>query len=256
MNFHIITIFPEMFNSYLNESILGRAQKDGKIKIDIYNLRDYADQNDKRRTVDDTPYGGGPGMVMMVEPIFKCVEAIKSKVRGEQSPASRVKRSEREAGLLAKPKLENKKKVNILILLTSAKGGLYNQQKAEKIKNNYTDVIIICGRYEGVDERVAKFIADEEISVGEYILTGGELPAMIIVDSVTRLIDGVLGNEESLKSESYNTDKNKRLAPNDKKYDYPVYTKPAEFNGWKVPEVLLSGNHQEIEKWRENHHGN
>ncbi len=229
MNFHIITIFPEMFASYFNESILGRAQKEGRIKINIYNLRDYADQKDKRRTVDDTPYGGGPGMVMMIKPIFKCVEEIRTKCQMSDA------------------------KCQILILLTSAKGALYNQEKAEKIKDNYTDVIIICGRYEGVDERVAEFIADEEVSIGEYILTGGELPAMVIVDSVTRLIDGVLGNEESLKSESYNTEKNKCLASINKKYDYPVYTKPAEFNGWKVPEVLLGGNHQEIKKWRESH---
>jgi len=230
MEFHIITIFPEMFDSYFKESILGRAQKEERVEINIYNLRDYADQNDKRRTVDDTPYGGGPGMVMKVEPIFKCVEEIKLKVQSQKS------------------KVKNK----ILVLLTSAKGELYNQQKAEKIKDEYTDVIIICGRYEGVDERVAEFIADEEVSVGQYVLTGGELPAMIIVDSVTRLIDGVLGNKESLASESYDTEKNKCMANNSKeiKYDYPVYSKPAEFNGWKVPEVLLSGNHGEIEKWR------
>ncbi len=231
MNFHIITIFPDMFDSYLNESILGRAQKEDKIKVNIYNLRDYADQKDKRRTVDDTPYGGGPGMVMMIEPIFKCVEEIKSKVKSKKS------------------KVEGK----LLILLTSAKGELYNQRKAEKIKNDYTDVIIICGRYEGVDERVAEFIADEEISIGEYILTGGELPAMIIVDSVARLIDGVLGNKESLESESHNAEKNKCISSKDKKYDYPVYTKPADFKNWQVPEILLSGNHQEIEKWRGNH---
>ncbi len=228
MNFHIITIFPEMFGSYLNESILGRAQKEDKIKVNIYNLRDYADQKDKRRTVDDTPYGGGPGMVMMVEPIFECVEEVKSKVKSQKS----------------------KVKSRLLILLTSAKGDLYNQRKAEKIKNDYTDVIIICGRYEGVDERAAEFIADEEVSIGEYILTGGELPAMIIVDSVARLIDGVLGNKESLESESHNTEKNKCISSDGKKYDYPVYTKPADFKNWQVPEVLLSGNHQEIEKWR------
>ncbi len=230
-----------MFSSYFNESILGRAQKEDKIKVNIYNLRDYADQKDKRRTVDDTPYGGGPGMVMMVEPIFKCVEEIKSKVesRSHFAKASRDKKS----------KVEGK----LLILLTSAKGELYNQQKAEKIKNNYTDVIIICGRYEGVDERVAEFIADEEVSIGEYILTGGELPAMIIVDSVARLIDGVLGNKESLESESHNTEKNKCISSKDKKYDYPVYTKPADFKNWQVPEVLLSGDHQEIEKWRARH---
>jgi tRNA (guanine37-N1)-methyltransferase len=223
MNFHIVTIFPEMFNSYLDESILGRAQKENKIKINIYDLRDYADKNDKRRTVDDTPYGGGPGMVMKVEPIFKCVEKIKNEIKNEDI---------------------NKK---ILILLTSAKGEVYNQQKAEAIKNDYTDVIIICGRYEGVDERVAEFIADEEISIGRYVLTGGELPAMIIVDSVTRLLEGVLGNEESLLSESHNVESDIQGEDN---FDYPVYTRPIEFNGWEVPEVLLSGNHKKIEEWR------
>ena len=224
MNFHIVTIFPEMFNSYFDESILSRAQKEGKIRINIYNLRDYADQNDKRRTVDDTPCGGGPGMVMKVEPIFKCVEKIRSEIKNT----------------------ENGKK--ILILLTSAKGELYSQQRAEKIKSDYTDVVVICGRYEGVDERVAEFIADEEVSIGKYILTGGELPAMVIIDSVTRLMDGVLGNKESLVSESYNTVKNNNN-DNDN-FDYPVYTRPTEFNGWKVPDVLLGGNHKEIENWR------
>jgi tRNA (guanine37-N1)-methyltransferase len=223
MNFHIITIFPEMFDSYFNESILGRAQKENKININIYNLRDYADPRDKRRTIDDTPYGGGPGMVMMVEPIFKCVENIKAKI---------------------------KNKSGLLILLTSAKGKLYDQQKAEKIKQKYTDVIIICGRYEGVDERVAKFIADEEVSIGRYVLTGGELPAMIIVDSITRLLEGVLGNKESLLSESYQLIKEGEKCGQEM-YDYPVYTKPAEFNNWKVPEVLQSGNHREIAKWRQ-----
>ncbi len=252
MNFHIITIFPEMFDSYFNESILGRAQKEKKVEINVYNLRDYADQDDKRRTVDDTPYGGGPGMVMKVEPIFKCVEEIKSSCFAKASQDKKVVRPRwTSRGLKSH---ESKVKSRLLILLTSAKGGLYNQQKAEKIKDEYTDVIIICGRYEGIDERVAEFIADEEVSVGQYILTGGELPAMIIVDSVTRLIDGVLGNKESLESESYNTEKDKHTTIGDKeiKYDYPVYTKPVDFNGWKVPEVLLSGNHKEIEKWRKN----
>ena len=180
MNFHIITIFPEMFDSYFSESILGRAQKDDKVKIKVYNLRDYAEKGDERRGVDDTPCGGGPGMVMKVEPIFRCVESIKVECQ------------------------KSNVKSQLLVLLTSAKGNLYNQQKAEKIKNDYTDVIIICGRYEGVDERVTEYIADEEISIGQYVLTGGELPAMVIVDSVTRLLDGVLGNKESLASESYN----------------------------------------------------
>ena len=224
MNFHIITIFPEMFDSYFSESILGRAQKDDKVKIKVYNLRDYAEKGDERRGVDDTPCGGGPGMVMKVEPIFRCVESIKVECQ------------------------KSNVKSQLLVLLTSAKGNLYNQQKAEKIKNDYTDVIIICGRYEGVDERVTEYIADEEISIGQYVLTGGELPAMVIVDSVTRLLDGVLGNKESLASESYNMKNNTERENN---FDYPVYTRPVEFNEWKVPEVLLGGNHKRIEEWRQ-----
>lgn len=223
MNFHIITIFPEMFNSYFDKSILGRAQLERKIKIKTYDLRDYADKDDKRRTVDDTSCGGGPGMVMKVEPIFRCVENIKVECQ------------------------KSNVKSQLLVLLTSAKGKMYNQQKAEEIKSNYTDVIIICGRYEGVDERVAEYIVDEEVSVGQYVLTGGELPAMIIVDSVTRLLEGVLGNKESLVSESYNIKSDNK---GDSNFDYPVYTRPVEFNEWKVPEVLLGGNHEEIERWR------
>jgi tRNA (guanine37-N1)-methyltransferase len=213
LTFHLITIFPEIFNSYLDESILQRAQKDGKIAVKVYNLRDFA--HDKHKTVDDTAYGGGPGMVLKVEPIFKCVEHIKSKIKEQRSKCC--------------------------VILTSAKGREYSQAEAENL-NEYSDIIIICGRYEGVDERVAKHIADEEFSIGKYVLTGGELPALVIVDSVARLIEGVLGNKESLASESYNE-------PGAK--DYPVYSKPAEFNSWEVPEVLQSGNHGEIKKWRE-----
>ncbi len=228
MNFHIVTIFPKIFQSYFGESIIGRAREKGLVNIKIYDLRDFADKKDKRRTVDDTPYGGGPGMVLMVEPIYKCVRAIKAEIENRYQ------------------KGKAKTKPKILVLLTSAKGDLYNQAKAMKIKRSYTDVIIICGRYEGVDERVAKYIADEEISVGRYILTGGELPAMIIVDSVSRLVDGVLGNRESLTSESFGNGDNR----SDSDFDYPVYTRPAVFKGWKVPDVLLSGNHKKIEEWR------
>jgi len=211
MTFHLITIFPKIFDSYINESILARAQNEEKVKFEIYNLRDFT--SDKHKTVDDTPYGGGPGMVLKVEPIHECIKCIKSKVKSKK----------------------------IKIILTSAKGEEYTQAKAEDLKE-CTDIIIICGRYEGVDERVAEHIADEEISIGKYVLTGGELAAMIIADSVTRLLPGVLGNEESLESESHMIESQK---------DYPVYTRPDNLNDWKVPEVLLNGNHKEIEKWRE-----
>ncbi len=211
MTFHIITIFPEIFESYLNEGIIKQARKKEKINIKIYNLRDYT--KDKHRTVDDTPYGGGPGMVLKVNSIFRCVEDIKSKISED---------------------LEKTK-----IILFSAKGRKYSQSKA-KIFSSLKHLVLICGRYEGVDERVAEKIIDEEISIGDYILTGGEIPAMILTDSISRLIPGVLGNKKSLETETYNTEE----------IDYPVYTKPEIFNKWKVPDVLLSGNHEKIKEWR------
>lgn len=246
ITFHLITIFPEIFDSYLSEGILQRAQRDGKFGIKVYNLRDFA--QDKHRKVDDTPYGGGPGMVLKVEPIFRCLEHIEKKSNIKLLTTNR-----------SKDPNPNAQKAHII--LTSAKGKEYTQHKAEELKN-FTDIIVICGRYEGVDERVARHIADEEISIGRYVLTGGELPALVIVDSVARLLEGVLGNEESLSSESFSSPEfsnDKAKAPNklqitnrksQTEHDYPVYTKPAEFQGWKVPEILQSGNHGEIEKWR------
>jgi tRNA (guanine37-N1)-methyltransferase len=213
MKFHIITIFPTIFESYFNESIIKRAKEKGKIEIKIHNLRDYTE--DKHKTVDDTPYGGGPGMVLKVEPIFKCVEKIK--------------------------KDEIKKGETVKIFLTSAKGEEFSQNSAEEM-TTIDNIVIICGRYEGVDERIAQNVADKEISIGKYILTGGELPAMVIVDSVSRLLPGVLGNKESLVSESHSEED---------LFDYPVYTKPDSFNNWDVPAVLLSGHHKEIESWRQ-----
>lgn len=224
MKFDIITIFPEIFNSYFNESILARAQKEKLIDINIHNLRDFT--KDKHKTVDDTPYGGGAGMVMKVEPIFEAVEKIKK---------------------------ENRKSKTRVILF-SAKGKEYTQEDAERLRN-YDNLILVCGRYEGADERVAEHIADEELSVGKYVMTGGELPAMVVVDSITRLIPGVLGNPESLEEESFNPPASEssqlgKKIPNTR-LEYPQYTKPEEFNGWKIPDVLKSGNHAKIKKWRD-----
>lgn len=224
MNFHIITIFPKIFDSYFNESILKRAQKKKLINIKTYNLRDYT--TDKHKTVDDTPYGGGAGMILKVEPIYKCLQDIKSQISISNS--------------LQKFKSRNQKDRKNRIILFSAKGKRYTQTDAKRLAK-YENIIMICGRYEGVDERVAKHLADEEVSIGDFVLTGGEIPAMTIVDSVSRLIPGVLGKKESLAIESF--DKKGYL-------EYPQYTKPAEFQGWKVPRVLLSGNHKEIEAWR------
>ncbi|MDI6778131.1 MAG: tRNA (guanosine(37)-N1)-methyltransferase TrmD [Patescibacteria group bacterium] len=219
MTLHIITIFPKIFDSYFNESIVRRAWKNKLIDIKIHNLRDYT--NDKHKTVDDTPYGGGAGMVLKIEPIFDCLRFLNEKLKSKNEKFRKRTR----------------------IVLFSAKGKRYTQADAKRLAK-YENIIMICGRYEGVDERVAKYLADEEISIGEYILTGGEIPAMTVVDSVARLTPGVLGNKESSKDESFSK----------KGYlEHPQYTKPAEFKKMKVPEILLGGNHKEIEKWRRKH---
>ncbi len=220
--FDIITIFPEIFSSYFNESIIKRAQQKKLIKIKIHNLRQWS--KDKHKSVDDAPYGGGPGMVMMVEPIFKAVSALKKR-QGKDNVQGR----------------KNSKKRKTRVILFSAKGKQFTQADARRLAK-YDQIIMICGRYEGVDERVAEYIADEEISVGSFVLTGGEIPAMILVDAVSRMIPGVLGKKESLIQESFS----------EKGYlEYPQYTRPEEFHGWKVPSVLLSGNHKAIKDWRE-----
>src|SRR4030042_3109473 len=224
MVFNIITIFPKIFHSYFSESIVKRALKNGKISIKIHNLRDYT--TDKHRTVDDTPYGGGAGMVMKVEPIYDCLKAINFQFS--------------IFNFQTNSKFKIAKSKNTRIILFSAKGKRYIQSDAKRL-SIYKNLILICGRYEGVDERVAKYLADEEISIGDFVLTGGEIPAMIAVDSIARLLPGVLGIEYSAQYESFTK----------KGYlEYPHYTKPAEFRGWKVPEVLLSGNHEEVRRWR------
>lgn len=205
-HFYIISIFKDVFDSYLNTSLLKRAQAKKILKIDLIDLRDFA--CDKHKKVDDTPYGGGPGMVLKVEPIYLAVKSILKKVK-------------------------NKKKCHIILF--SYQGKKLNQKKVKNLAR-YDDFILICGRYEGVDERVNKFIADESISIGDYILSGGELPALVLIEAVSRYFKGFLGKYESLE---------------DKRGSYPVYTKPQVFNNWKVPKVLLSGNHQAIEKWRQ-----
>jgi len=216
MQFDLLTIFPESFESYFDASILKRAREDGKIRVETWNIRDFA--HDKHRTTDDTPYGGGAGMVMKPEPIFECVEAVLT-----EGDVSRERTR---------------------IVLFSAKGKLFTQADARRFAAEYDRMILICGRYEGVDERVAEHLADEELSVGEYVLTGGELPAMIITDAVARLVPGVLGNAESAVTESHSEAG---------VLESPQYTKPEEYRGYRVPEVLLSGHHAEIAKWRKEH---
>lgn len=211
MRISIVTIFPEAVRPYLDASILKRAQSVG-VKLDAVNLRDFA--TDKHKTTDDTPYGGGAGMVMKVEPFFRAVKKLK-------------------------PFWKHKK---TRVILTSASGRLFTQADAKRLAADYDHLIFLCGRYEGVDHRVEEYVADETFSVGEYVLTGGELPALSMTDAVVRLLPGVLGNEETLTDESHNE-------PG--QLEYPHYTKPETFHGWSVPDVLLSGNHKEIERWRE-----
>lgn len=205
-NFEVITLFPEFFNPYKKEGILKNACSKNIIGINVYNLRNFT--TDKRKTVDDKPFGGGVGMVMMIEPIFKAVEAIK------KNGKSRV-------------------------ILFSPRGKKYNQRIANRL-SKMDQIIMICGRYEGVDERVAKYIADEEISIGDYILMGGEIPAMIVIESVARLIPGVVGTDKFLKNRTKNVNA----------IEYPQFTRPSVYNNWSVPKVLLSGDHKKIEEWR------
>jgi len=208
IHFDIVTIFPEVISAYTNSSIIKRAQEKQLVKINIHNLRNWA--KDKHKSVDDKPYGGGPGMLMKIEPIFNCLKDLK--------------------------------KENSTVILTSPKGEKLTQNKLKELSSNTNaHYIILCGHYEGFDQRIHDYLVDYEYSIGDYVLSGGELPALVLVDGITRLIPGVLGNEESLISETFNND-----IP-----DYPQYTKPEEFNGWKVPDILLSGNHKEIKEWRE-----
>lgn len=205
MKIDILSLFPEVFTP-LSESIIKRASDKGLVKIAIHNLRDWS--NDNHRTVDSPPYGGGAGMVMRVDVIDRALEALRT--------------------------------VNSRVILMDTKGPVFNQAKAKSM-TSLEHIILICGHYEGLDHRVHEHLVDEVISIGEFVLTGGELPAMIVVDSVVRLLPGVLGNEESLLEESYDQ-------PG--KIEYPQYTRPEEYKGWKVPEILLSGHHANISKWR------
>jgi tRNA (guanine37-N1)-methyltransferase len=263
MTFHIITIFPKIFSSYFNESIIKRALDAGKIKIKIYDLRDWT--TDKHRTVDDTPYGGGAGMVMKVEPLYKALKAINFKFPNPNFSPSAKALGDRQA--ISNDSISKEPVFNFpnRVILTSAKGRKWSQQKAEEYKK-LDNLVIICGRYEGVDERILNFV-DEEISIGDYVLTGGEIPAMVMVDSISRLIPGVLGNAESLKEESHSIKfKDQKIETSHQalesntgseieNLEYPQYTRPEVFiddngNEYKVPEILLSGNHAAIEKWR------
>jgi tRNA (guanine37-N1)-methyltransferase len=209
MIFHVLTIFPEFFRGPFDFGVVGRAAGAGAITIRIHDLRNWT--YDRHRTVDDRPFGGGEGMVLKPEPLFEAVEAIWP----ERTPAKRV-------------------------ILLSAQGRLFTQVVATEL-SRADEILLVCGRYEGVDERVAEHLADDELSIGDYVLSGGELAAAVVIDGVARLVPGVLGNEVSAMAESFGSFGI---------LDCPQYTRPAEYRGWKVPDVLLGGHHERIRQWR------
>jgi len=208
MRFDVLTLFPDMFSGILNESIMKRACQNELVEVVLKNIRDYA--LDKHRSVDDNPYGGGPGMVMMCQPVFDAVEAVQK----ENGPADEI------------------------ILLTP-QGRRFDQNLARQLASK-NRLILIAGHYEGFDERIRQHLPTMEVSIGDYVLTGGELPAMVMIDAITRLLPGVLGHEDSSVEESFSSSL----------LEYPQYTRPAEYRSWCVPDVLISGHHEQIRKWR------
>lgn len=214
MRFDIMTLFPELVEGVLGESIIGRAQKAELISVVAHNIRDFA--NNKHRKVDDTIYGGGFGMLMMAPPVFDCYEFVKKQVASELGESAKTR-----------------------VIYMSPQGKVLTQRRAQELAE-YDSLIILCGHYEGIDSRVLEEIVDEEISIGDYVLTGGELPACVLVDCISRLREGVLADKKCYEDESISCGM----------LEYPQYTRPYEFHGKKVPDVLISGNHAEIDKWR------
>ena len=215
MTFHVLTIFPEFFQGPFEHGVIARGREAGRLEIRIHNLRDWT--HDRHKTVDDRPFGGGEGMLLKPEPVFAAVETIfPERARGERDPQRRV-------------------------ILLSAQGRKFDQPAARRL-TEAAELLLICGRYEGVDERVAEHLADEELTVGDYVLSGGELAAAVVIDVIARLLPGVLGNADSAVFESFEGESGV--------LDCPQYTRPAEFRGWRVPEILLGGNHEQIRRWR------
>ena len=209
-----MTLFPDLVGTVLGESIIGRAQSGGHISVNTYNIRDYSE--DKHRRVDDTPYGGGKGMLMAAPPIYNCYSAVEERIKNEE-----------------------KENFNQRVIYMSPKGKVLDQDMAKRL-SGYDGLVILCGHYEGVDHRIVEEIIDEEVSIGNYVLTGGEIPACILVDAVARLVPGVLAAPECYEEESISCGM----------LEYPQYTRPYEFHGRKVPDVLISGHHANIDKWR------
>jgi tRNA (guanine37-N1)-methyltransferase len=216
MQFEVFTLLPEVFPSYLETSIIKRARERGLIHVRVHNIRDYT--HDKHHMTDDTPYGGGGGMVMKPEPVFEAVESVLG-LNTEQTP----------------PELDS----NIPIILLTPQGRVFNQSIAQEL-SQHEHIVLLCGRYEGVDERIREHLVTDEISIGDYVLTGGELPALILIDAISRFLPDVLGDPTGAQDDSHAMGL----------LEYPHYTRPPEFRGWKIPDVLLSGAHAKIDKWR------
>ena len=223
MKFDVVTIFPRMVEGPLQEGIVARAIANGLIDVRVHDLRNFT--TDRHRVVDDVPFGGGPGMVLKPEPLFAAVERIREQRRAEADAGSVSRRRVGEGGA---------------VVLTSPDGERLTHEVAARL-STLDHVVILCGRYEGVDERVREHLATETISIGDYVLSGGELPALVIVDAVARLVPGVVGDEASVSGDTF---------ARDGLLDFPQYTRPAEFRGWSVPPVLLSGHHAAIDRWR------
>ncbi|NOH00658.1 MAG: tRNA (guanosine(37)-N1)-methyltransferase TrmD [Chloroflexi bacterium] len=234
MQFEVFTLLPEVFPAYLDTSIIKRARERGLIQVNVHNIRDYT--HDKHHTTDDTPYGGGGGMVMKPEPVFEAVETVLGlKDLTTENTESTEETKESSVGFV--PSVV--KSLNIPVILLTPQGRVFNQSIAREL-TRHPRIALLCGRYEGIDERICEHLVTDEISVGDYVLTGGELPALILIDAVSRLLPDVLGDPTGAEDDSHAMGL----------LEYPHYTRPPEFRGWKVPEVLLSGDHGRIEKWR------
>jgi tRNA (guanine37-N1)-methyltransferase len=223
MQFEVFTLLPEIFPSYLDTSILKRARERGLISVRVHNIRDYT--HDKHHTTDDTPYGGGGGMVMKPEPVFEAIETV----LGLSFDAAQ------DDSAQTPPKPDS----TTPIILLTPQGRVFNQGIAQEL-SQHSRIVLLCGRYEGVDERIREHLVTDEISIGDYVLTGGELPALILIDAVARLLPDVLGDPTGAEDDSHAMGL----------LEYPHYTRPPEFRGWKIPEVLLTGAHAKIDKWR------
>ncbi len=237
MRMDVLTLFPEMFDGVFHSSILGKAQEKGIVALHAVNFRDYA--GNKHGTVDDTPYGGGGGMVLKPEPIFRAVEDLLSESNERTSERFTGPDSSADSADGAGAEGTSPSSRPPRIILMCPQGEPFSQRKAEELAGE-DHLIFICGHYEGYDERIREHLVTDELSIGDYVLTGGELPAMVIIDSITRLLPGVLGNEMSAVTDSFSTGL----------LEYPHYTRPAEFRGWKVPDILLSGHHANVSDWR------